>query len=85
MDCTIGEGVLCRRETRRDFSRPLPRPSPSLKLEMEAEVWRRGPCSFRNGTDARNLLVERWPVWPFSAADLETFHHCDMLVPTWSL
>lgn len=81
----IGKGMLCRRETRRDLSRPLPCPLPALKLEMEAEVWRLGPQSFGNGTDARHLLVGPWPVWPLSAVELETFHHCDVLLLTWSL
>lgn len=52
---------------------------------MEAEVWRLGPLSFGNGTDARHLLVGPWPVWPLSAVDFETFHHCDVLLLTWSL
>lgn len=42
MDYTIGKGVLCRRETRSPLQTAAP-PSPSLKLEMEAEVWRLGP------------------------------------------
>lgn len=66
----VAKTMLCRKGVRCGQCGEVspdhcPSPSPSVKLGMEAEVWRPKPQSFGNGTDDRHghhLLLGPWPL-----------------------